>query len=79
VRRLQNADLVVHDRDAPAAVLDLVRRDARRASVDPADAPAATRLCAEEARAGLRVVRLLLGDPARELELLTRAGVDAQA
>lgn len=56
VRLLQQADLVLHDADLPAAVLDLVRRDAHREPVTTADG-VAERL-AESARAGRRVAWL---------------------
>ncbi|MDF2232039.1 NAD(P)-dependent oxidoreductase [Albimonas sp. CAU 1670] len=37
VRRMQEADLVAHPLDAPAAALELARRDAERSAADPLD------------------------------------------
>ncbi|WP_339949917.1 NAD(P)-dependent oxidoreductase [uncultured Albimonas sp.] len=37
VRRMQEADLVAHPTDAPAAALELARRDAERSGADPLD------------------------------------------
>jgi uroporphyrin-III C-methyltransferase len=66
---LQQADVVVHDRLAPAALLDLAPIAAER--VDVGKAPgrqrlgqeAINRLLVARARQGLRVVRLKGGDP----------------
>ncbi len=85
---LQDADVVIHDRLAPAAVLDRARRDARRIYVGkrrgehsvPQDEIAA--LMIAEARVGHRVVRLKGGDPfvfgrgGEELEAVRAAGID---
>lgn len=88
LRALQDADVVIHDRLAPAAVLDRARRDARRIYVGkrrgehsvPQDEIAA--LMITEARAGHRVVRLKGGDPfvfgrgGEELEAVRAAGIE---
>jgi uroporphyrin-III C-methyltransferase/precorrin-2 dehydrogenase/sirohydrochlorin ferrochelatase len=76
LRVLQNADVVVHDRETPAAVVDCVRRDARRILAG-ADVQTTARLLADEAARGLRAVRLG-GDLAPEREHLARSGVEAQ-
>jgi uroporphyrin-III C-methyltransferase len=66
---LQQADVVVHDRLAPAALLDLAPRAAER--VDAGKAPGRARLAqaelnrllVERGKQGRRVVRLKGGDP----------------
>jgi len=66
---LQRADVVVHDRLAPAALLDLAPRGAERVDAGKARGHAAisqdgiNRLLIDRARRGLSVVRLKGGDP----------------
>jgi uroporphyrin-III C-methyltransferase len=66
---LQRADVVVHDRLAPAALLDLAPRAAERVDAGKARGRAAipqdriNRLLVDRARRGLDVVRLKGGDP----------------
>ncbi|HSS09360.1 MAG TPA: uroporphyrinogen-III C-methyltransferase [Acidimicrobiales bacterium] len=65
---LQRADVVVHDRLAERALLDLVPRQAERIDVGkspggPIDQEAINTLLIERGRAGLTVVRLKGGDP----------------
>jgi uroporphyrin-III C-methyltransferase len=66
---LQRADVVVHDRLAPAALLDLAPRGAERVDAGKARGRAAicqdgiNRLLIDRARRGLSVVRLKGGDP----------------
>jgi uroporphyrin-III C-methyltransferase/precorrin-2 dehydrogenase/sirohydrochlorin ferrochelatase len=56
VRRMQEADLVVHGPDLPAGILELARRDAeRRVAPDP------VAVALEAARSGARVVLLVPG------------------
>ncbi|WP_291836578.1 siroheme synthase CysG [Brevundimonas sp.] len=88
LRALQDADIVIHDRLAPPAVLDRARRDARRIYVGkrrgehsvPQEQIAA--LMIAEAKAGHRVVRLKGGDPfvfgrgGEELEAVRAAGIE---
>lgn len=88
LRVLQEADVVIHDRLAPPAVLDRARPEARRIYVGkrrgehsvPQEEIAA--LMIAEARAGHRVVRLKGGDPfvfgrgGEELEAVRAAGID---
>jgi len=81
------AEVVVHDRLASDALLDLAPPDARRISVGKApgavemDQDAINALLVEEGRAGRRVVRLKGGDPfvfgrgGEEAEALAAAGV----
>ena len=87
LRVLQDADVVIHDRLVPAAILDRARRDARRIYVGKARGDHAVpqeqiqALMVAEARAGHRVVRLKGGDPfvfgrgGEELEAMHAAGV----
>jgi uroporphyrinogen III methyltransferase/synthase len=84
---LADADVVVHDRLANPALLDLAPADAERISVGKApgrvelDQDAINALLAEHAHAGRRVVRLKGGDPfvfgrgGEEAEALRAAGV----
>jgi uroporphyrin-III C-methyltransferase len=66
---LQRADVVVHDRLAPTALLDLAPRGAERVDAGKARGRAAmsqeriNRLLIDQARRGLAVVRLKGGDP----------------
>ena len=85
---LASADVVVHDRLASAALLDLAPPDAERISVGKApgnvemDQDGINALLVEHGRAGKRVVRLKGGDPfvfgrgGEEAEALAAAGVD---
>ncbi len=87
LRALQDADVILHDRLVPAAVLDYARRDAERICVGKSAGGGGTsqeainRSLIEHARQGRRVVRLKGGDPfifgrgGEELEALVRAGV----
>ena len=87
LRALQDADVILHDRLVPAAVLDYARRDAERICVGKsAGGAGATQesineSLIEHARQGRRVVRLKGGDPfifgrgGEELEALVRAGI----
>lgn len=87
LRALQDADVILHDRLVPAAVLDYARRDAECISVGKIAGGAGVgqetinALLIEHARRGRRVVRLKGGDPlifgrgGEELEALARAGI----
>ena len=57
-RKLQEADVIVHDRGVPLAILELARRDAVRAPVKGELYDGATDLLLAEAKAGKLVVRL---------------------
>ncbi|KAK0360246.1 hypothetical protein LTR94_028038, partial [Friedmanniomyces endolithicus] len=89
LRVLQDADVIIHDRLVPEAILDRARRDARRLYVGKARANHSVAqgdieaLMIAEAKAGHRVVRLKGGDPfvfgrgGEELEAMRAAGVAA--
>ena len=86
-RLLHDADVVIHDRLVPSAVLELARREATilevgKTAYGPSWTQAAINaLVLEHARAGATVVRLKGGDPAvfgrldEEIEALEAAGV----
>ena len=57
-RKLQEADVIVHDRAVPQAILELARRDAVRTPVTGELYDGATDLLLAEAKAGKLVVRL---------------------
>ena len=69
LRALQDADVILHDRLVPPAVLDLARRDAQRICVGKAAGNIGSTqqeinaLLIEHANQGKRVVRLKGGDP----------------
>ena len=87
LRVLQDADVIIHDRLVPEAVLARARRDARRLYVGKARGDHSVpqdqieALMIAEARAGHRVVRLKGGDPfvfgrgGEELEAVRAGGV----
>jgi uroporphyrin-III C-methyltransferase / precorrin-2 dehydrogenase / sirohydrochlorin ferrochelatase len=87
-RRLQEADVILHDRLVPQAVLQLARRDAelietgKEAGSHHTTQQRIHELLLEHAAAGLRVVRLKGGDPfvfgrgGEELEFLRDHGID---
>jgi uroporphyrin-III C-methyltransferase/precorrin-2 dehydrogenase/sirohydrochlorin ferrochelatase len=82
------ADVILHDRLVPDAILDLARRDAERVDVGKAAGAhrcgqrEIERLMVSEARKGRSVVRLKGGDPfvfgrgGEEIEALRAAGVE---
>ena len=87
LRALQDADVILHDRLVPAAVLDMARRDARRICVGKAAGSIGSTqaeinaLLIDHALQGKRVVRLKGGDPfifgrgGEELEALQKARI----
>jgi uroporphyrin-III C-methyltransferase / precorrin-2 dehydrogenase / sirohydrochlorin ferrochelatase len=87
LRALQDADVILHDRLVPKAVLDLSRRDAAMICVGKAAGNIGSTqdeinaLLIEHAASGKRVVRLKGGDPfifgrgGEELEALARAQI----
>jgi uroporphyrin-III C-methyltransferase/precorrin-2 dehydrogenase/sirohydrochlorin ferrochelatase len=87
LRALQDADVILHDRLVPDAVLELARRDATRICVGKAAGNLGTTqdeinaLLIEHARLGRRVVRLKGGDPfvfgrgGEELQALAQAQI----
>ncbi|MCB1555521.1 MAG: uroporphyrinogen-III C-methyltransferase [Xanthomonadales bacterium] len=86
-RRMQQADVILHDRLVPAAVLALARRDAllietgKQSGQHHTSQARIHELMREHAQAGRRVVRLKGGDPfifgrgGEELEFLRDAGI----
>lgn len=88
---LQNADVIVHDEEVSAGVLDRARREAERIRVGGALAPsksdedAISGLLIEHARAGRTVVRLMSTDAcaaersAEQLSRLRQAGLTVAA
>jgi len=87
LRALQDADVILHDRLVPAAVLDLARRDAERICVGKAAGNVGSTqeeinaLLIQHANQGKRVVRLKGGDPfvfgrgGEELQALANAQI----
>jgi uroporphyrin-III C-methyltransferase/precorrin-2 dehydrogenase/sirohydrochlorin ferrochelatase len=74
LRLLGEADVIVHDHLASAAVVDLARRDSERVSIRPNEQAGA--LLVRLAQAGKKVVRLHGGDPDEgEAAKLAEAGV----
>jgi uroporphyrin-III C-methyltransferase / precorrin-2 dehydrogenase / sirohydrochlorin ferrochelatase len=88
LRALQDADVILHDRLVPPAVLDLARRDAARICVGKAAGSTGSTqedinaLLIELANQGKRVVRLKGGDPfvfgrgGEELQALAKARIN---
>jgi uroporphyrin-III C-methyltransferase/precorrin-2 dehydrogenase/sirohydrochlorin ferrochelatase len=88
LRALQDADVILHDRLVPDAVLDLARRDATRVCVGKAAGNVGSTqeeinaLLIEHAKQGKRVVRLKGGDPlvfgrgGEELQALAKAQIN---
>jgi uroporphyrin-III C-methyltransferase/precorrin-2 dehydrogenase/sirohydrochlorin ferrochelatase len=88
LRALQDADVILHDRLVPDAVLELARRDATRICVGKAAGNVGTTqeeinaLLIEHAQRGQRVVRLKGGDPfvfgrgGEELQALAKAQIN---
>jgi uroporphyrin-III C-methyltransferase/precorrin-2 dehydrogenase/sirohydrochlorin ferrochelatase len=65
-RKLHEADVIVHDRTVPLAILEMARRDAVRNPVKGELYDGATDLLIAEASAGKRVVRLSMNEPSLE-------------
>lgn len=65
-RRLHEADVIVHDRAVPRAILEMARRDAVRIAVKGELYDGATDLLLAEARAGKLVVRLSASEASLE-------------
>ena len=86
--RLHEADVVIHDRLVPAAILDIARREATiiyagKTGFGPSSKQSEiNRLMVKHARTGCHVVRLKSGDPAifgrldEEIDALTAAGIE---
>ena len=65
-RKLQEADVIIHDRAVPQAILEMARRDAMRIPVRGELYDGATDLLLGEAKSGKRVVRLSAAEPSLE-------------
>lgn len=65
-RKLHEADVIVHDRAVPAAILEMARRDAVRLAVKGELYDGGTDLLIGEAKAGKLVVRLSVSEPSLE-------------
>lgn len=65
-RKLQEADVIVHDRAVPRAILELARRDAVRVPVKGELYDGATDLLLAEAKSGKLVVRLTVAEVSLE-------------
>jgi uroporphyrin-III C-methyltransferase/precorrin-2 dehydrogenase/sirohydrochlorin ferrochelatase len=65
-RKLQEADLIVHDRTVAAAILEMARRDAVRLGVQGTLFDGTDAVLIREAKRGLHVVRLSKGAPSLE-------------
>lgn len=65
-RKLHEADVIVHDRDVPPAILEMARRDAVRIPVKGELYDGTADVLLTEARAGRLVVRLVSGEPSLE-------------
>ena len=88
LRALQDADVILHDRLVPPAILDLARRDAERICVGKSASDVGTsqqdinELLIANAAQGRRVVRLKGGDPfvfgrgGEELQALAKAQIN---
>jgi uroporphyrin-III C-methyltransferase/precorrin-2 dehydrogenase/sirohydrochlorin ferrochelatase len=81
LRALQDADIVFHDEDVSAEILDRIRRDAARIAVSRRDLDLVNQQVVDAAKAGRRVVRLKAGDafgPGRggkDIAALREAGI----
>ncbi len=65
-RKLHEADVIVHDRAVPPALLEMARRDAVRVPVKGELFDGATDVLIAEAKAGKLVVRLSMAEPSVE-------------
>lgn len=65
-RKLQEADVIVHDRTIAPALLEVARRDSVRIAVDGKLFDGTDAILIREAKAGKRVVRMAAGHPSLE-------------
>lgn len=75
LRRLQEADVILHDGSAPVAILEMARRDAIRQQTNGTET---LRVATAELSKGMRVVRLLANDGANisaEKSCMRQAGI----
>lgn len=75
LRFMQRAEIIAHGSDAPAAVLDLCRRDATRVRLTTRDADELARELTDLTTDGKRVCWLTLGDVAALVERLAKFDV----
>ncbi len=75
-RKLQEADVLVHESSANFAIVEMARRDAVRIRVEPRAFTAVTDVLVREAKAGRHVVRLHDGEvPVEELAAVAAEGI----
>lgn len=75
-RKLHEADIIVHDRSVPGAILEMARRDAVRMPVKGELFDGTTDILLTEARAGRLVVRLSCGEaPLEETVSVAAEGI----
>lgn len=78
-RKLQEADVIVHDRFIPDAILEVARRDADRTSVGTMAFNGVIDILVREAKAGRHVVRLRSGEPlVEELAAVAAEGIPVE-
>ncbi len=78
-RKLQEADVIVHDRFIESGILEVARRDAVRISLDQLAFTGVATILIREAKAGRHVVRLRSGDAlVEELAAVAAEGIPVE-
>ena len=79
-RKLQEADVIVHDRFVAAGIMEMARRDAVRIPLDQLAFTGVATILIREAKAGRHVVRLRSGDAlVEELAAVAAEGIPVEA